>query len=72
MTIRKREQTLRYCCAGFQGIGLDFLAGVQVARGEVALNGVPLQVGDGARLASETRVVLDQGRNAEVLVFELA
>lgn len=45
---------------------------VQVARGEVALNGVPLQVGDGAMLASENRVVLDQGRNAEVLVFELA
>lgn len=44
---------------------------VQVARGEVALNGVPLQVGDGAMLASENRVVLDQGRNAEVLVFEL-
>jgi redox-sensitive bicupin YhaK (pirin superfamily) len=45
---------------------------VQVARGEVSLNSVSLQVGDGAMLASEERVILDQGRNAEVLVFELA
>jgi redox-sensitive bicupin YhaK (pirin superfamily) len=45
---------------------------VQVARGEVALNGVPLQAGDGAMLSAEERVILDQGRKAEVLVFELA
>ena len=45
---------------------------VQVARGEVSLNGVPLQTGDGAMLAGEDGVILDQGRNAEVLVFELA
>jgi quercetin 2,3-dioxygenase len=45
---------------------------VQVARGEVSLNGVSLQTGDGAMLAGEERAVLDQGRNAEVLVFELA
>jgi redox-sensitive bicupin YhaK (pirin superfamily) len=45
---------------------------VQVARGEVSLNGVPLQAGDGAMLSGEERVILDQGQNAEVLVFELA
>jgi redox-sensitive bicupin YhaK (pirin superfamily) len=45
---------------------------LQVARGEVSLNNVSLQVGDGAMLTSEERVILDQGRNAEVLVFELA
>jgi hypothetical protein len=38
----------------------------------VALNDTPLQSGDGAMLAGGERVVLSQGRNAEVLVFELA
>jgi redox-sensitive bicupin YhaK (pirin superfamily) len=45
---------------------------VHVARGDVALNDTPLQSGDGAMLAGGERVVLSQGRNAEVLVFELA
>jgi redox-sensitive bicupin YhaK (pirin superfamily) len=45
---------------------------VHVARGDVALNDTPLQSGDGAMLAGGERVVLAQGRNAEVLVFELA
>jgi len=45
---------------------------VHVARGDVALNDTPLQSGDGAMLAGGERVVLAKGRNAEVLVFELA
>ena len=45
---------------------------VHVARGEVALNGIRLQVGDGAKLIDESRLVLDQGQKAEVLVFDLA
>ena len=45
---------------------------VHVARGEVAVNGQPLKAGDAARLQGETRLVLDQGRQAEVLVFDLA
>jgi len=44
---------------------------VHVARGDVALNDTPLQAGDGAMLTGGERVMLAQGRNAEVLVFEL-
>jgi quercetin 2,3-dioxygenase len=45
---------------------------VHVARGDVALNNTPLQAGDGAMLTGGERVMLAQGRNAEVLVFELS
>ena len=44
---------------------------VHVAGGDVALNDAPLHTGDGAMLAGGERVMLAQGRNAEVLVFEL-
>ena len=44
---------------------------VHVARGDVALNDTPLHAGDGAMLAGGERVMLAQGRNTEVLVFEL-
>lgn len=44
---------------------------VHIARGAVSLNGTPLHGGDGAMLRGEERLVLDQGENAEVLVFEL-
>ena len=44
---------------------------VHVAGGDVALNDTPLQSGDGAMLAGGERVMLAQGRSAEVLVFEL-
>jgi len=46
-------------------------AWVQVARGSVALNGQSLTAGDGARVEHETQLCLDQGRDAEVLVFDL-
>ena len=44
---------------------------VQVARGNVQLNGVPLGAGDGARLENETTLRLHAGANAEVLLFDL-
>jgi len=47
-------------------------AWVQVARGEVAVNGRRLAAGDGAALEGEAGVELDGGRGAEVLVFDLA
>jgi len=46
-------------------------AWVQVARGSVALNGQPLTAGDGARVENETQLRLEQGRDTEVLVFDL-
>ena len=45
---------------------------VHVARGEVEVNGQRLRAGDAALLRDEPEVALAQGRNAEVLVFELA
>ena len=44
---------------------------VHIARGQVALNGMPLAAGDGARIEREPRLQLDNGRDAEVLVFDL-
>ena len=44
---------------------------VHVARGSVTLNGTLLAVGDGARIEKEPHVQLDNGRDAEVLVFDL-
>ncbi|GAA3999454.1 pirin family protein [Comamonas faecalis] len=45
---------------------------VQVARGQLQVNGVPLSAGDGAMLQGEPRITLDAGDRAEVLVFDLA
>ncbi|WP_431855602.1 pirin family protein [Azospirillum sp.] len=47
-------------------------AWVQVARGQVRLNGVTLKEGDGAAVSDETALTLDQGIGAEVLLFDLA
>lgn len=52
-------------------IAKDCFVYVHVARGSVSLNSIPLHAGDAARLAGESRLVLDQGQKAEVLVFEL-
>jgi quercetin 2,3-dioxygenase len=48
------------------------LAYVHVVRGDVSVNGQPLAAGDAARLSGESRLVIDQGRDAEVIVFDLA
>jgi redox-sensitive bicupin YhaK (pirin superfamily) len=45
---------------------------VHLARGELRVNGHTLHAGDAAKLVVEERLVLDQGRDAEVLVFDLA
>jgi redox-sensitive bicupin YhaK (pirin superfamily) len=45
---------------------------VHVARGSVAVNGQLLQVGDAAHLHGEPLLALTEGRDAEVLVFDLA
>jgi redox-sensitive bicupin YhaK (pirin superfamily) len=48
------------------------LAYVHVVRGEVAVNGQRLQAGDAAKLTAEPRLELANGRDAEVIVFDLA
>ncbi len=46
-------------------------AWVQVARGELDVNGERLKAGDGLALSSESQVLLEGRDNAEVLVFDL-
>ena len=43
---------------------------VQVARGDVTVNGVPLTAGDGAAISDEKSITIT-GRGAEVLLFDL-
>lgn len=45
---------------------------VYVARGSLVVNGQALGTGDAALLSAESRITLDGGRQAEVLVFDLA
>ncbi|MEI8326415.1 MAG: pirin family protein [Betaproteobacteria bacterium] len=45
---------------------------VHLVRGEILVNGQALKAGDAALIEGEGRLSLDQGRDAEVLVFDLA
>lgn len=45
---------------------------VHVAQGSVYLNGIAMKAGDGAKIQNESRLVLDRGQGAEVLVFDMA
>lgn len=45
---------------------------VHIARGSVLVNGHALDAGDALKLIDERRIELKQGRQAEVLVFDLA
>ncbi len=44
---------------------------VHLVRGELLVNGQRLGAGDALKLKDEPRVVIEQGRDAEVLVFDL-
>lgn len=44
---------------------------IQVARGEVSINGQPLSAGDGAKIENETEIRIEGMENAEVLLFDL-
>jgi redox-sensitive bicupin YhaK (pirin superfamily) len=44
---------------------------VHVVRGRVTVNGQPLKGGDALKLRDEARVVVEDGKDAEVLVFDL-
>jgi redox-sensitive bicupin YhaK (pirin superfamily) len=45
---------------------------VHLARGQIVVNGHPLEAGDAALIEGETELELGQGRGAEVIVFDLA
>jgi redox-sensitive bicupin YhaK (pirin superfamily) len=44
---------------------------VHVARGNVTVNGQPLGAGDALKIDGESKVVMDHGDHAEVLLFDL-
>ena len=44
---------------------------VHVVRGSLVVNGEPLQAGDALRIEGEASVLLERGRDAEVLLFDL-
>jgi len=43
-----------------------------VARGRLAVNGQPLEAGDALKATQTTEIVLEKGKDAEVLLFDLA
>jgi hypothetical protein len=45
---------------------------VHVVRGEVTVNGQPLRAGDALKIEGEAKVRLENARDAEVLLFDLA
>ena len=45
---------------------------VHLIQGQLRVNGVALQGGDAALIQGESLLNLDQGHNAEVLLFELS
>ena len=44
---------------------------VHVARGSVTVNGTALAAGDALQITGQTSLVVEQGRSAEILVFDL-
>lgn len=52
-------------------LGADRHAYIQVARGEITVNGQTLREGDGARVRKEDKLVFTNGKGAEILVFDL-
>jgi quercetin 2,3-dioxygenase len=52
-------------------VGKARRAYVHVASGSVNVNGVALQAGDALKLTDAEKLSLSNGRNAEVLVFDL-
>ena len=54
------------------GLAKGRRAYVHVARGDVTVNGTALKAGDALKVSDVSEVVLEQGRDAEVLFFDLA
>lgn len=52
-------------------IGSNRHAWVQVARGEITLNGSPMVAGDGAAASEETELAIEAIAPAEILLFDL-
>ena len=61
---------------GDEAATLDLAPGrlsyVHLIRGALTVNGIALQTGDAAMMSEETQVSVSAGKQAEVLVFDLA
>ena len=55
-----------------QALNTERLAYVYIVRGTLEVNGQRLAAGDAAQLDGESRLVLQSGHGAEVIVFDLA
>lgn len=64
-TLLDGAQRLSYSLGGKRG------AYVQVARGQLQVNGITLQAGDALQVSDETTLTLENGNDAEVLLFDL-
>ena len=64
-TILDGSQRLTHLLAAGRG------AYVQVARGQLQVNGITLAAGDAVQVSEEDAVTLENGQDAEVLVFDL-
>jgi redox-sensitive bicupin YhaK (pirin superfamily) len=42
-----------------------------VIKGSLCVNGLTISTGDAVLMSGESQITLDQGQNAEVLVFDL-
>lgn len=47
-------------------------AWIQVARGAITVNDIPLETGDGAAISEETKIVIESRQKSEILLFDLA
>src|SRR5271170_4780635 len=55
-----------------QALGAKRYAWLQVAKGEIELNGQKLHQGDGAAISEENKLTIKAAKDAEVLLFDLA
>jgi hypothetical protein len=47
------------------------LGWIQVARGEISVNGQHLKAGDGAAFRDEPVIAISDGKDAEILLFDM-
>jgi redox-sensitive bicupin YhaK (pirin superfamily) len=75
VTLHQDARVYAILLDGAEAVSLALASGrrayVQVARGSVRVNGEALGAGDGARITGESEVRLEQGQDAEVLLFDL-
>jgi redox-sensitive bicupin YhaK (pirin superfamily) len=75
LTIHQDARVYASLLARGESVNVDLAHGrrgwLQVARGEVILNGASMRSGDGAAITGETKLAIDAARDAEFLLFDL-